>query len=85
MVHEFHRIPPTLMFEEDNAPVAFLPELKTYFGTDPFFGTIHHLPENLRGWMKLKDFHVETAAVKAELQYAAHFAFALRFDRPPGG
>jgi hypothetical protein len=35
--------------------------------------------------MKLKDLHVETAALKAELEHSAYIAFPLRVGRPPGG
>ena len=38
MVHELHRLLPTLVFEKDNGPVAVLFEVKTYFCADPFLG-----------------------------------------------
>ena len=44
MVHEFHRLLPTLVLEEDDGMVACLFEIKTYLGADPFRGPIDHLP-----------------------------------------
>src|SRR4249920_2017095 len=44
MVHELHRLLPTLVLEEDDGPVAFLFELPTYYRANPFFGPVDHLP-----------------------------------------
>src|ERR1700687_3067105 len=44
MVHELHRLLPTLVFEEDDGVVAILFELPTYFCADPFSGPVDHLP-----------------------------------------
>jgi hypothetical protein len=80
MVHELHRLLPTLVLEEDNGPVAFLPEVETYFCADPFLGPIDHLPLHALGGVKL-----ENPDVKAEQDYAADFGFPWRVDRPPAG
>src|ERR1700733_7619723 len=85
MVHELHRLLPTLVFKEDDGPVAFLPEVPTYFCTDPFFGPVDHLPQHVLGGMKLKNLHVESAVAKAEFKLATDFAFPLRVVRPRGG
>jgi hypothetical protein len=37
------------------------------------------------GGMKLKNLHVETAGLKAELEHSADFAFRLGVVRPPSG
>src|SRR4030095_10356166 len=44
MVHEFHRLLPTLVFEEDDGMVACLLEIKVYPGADPFLRPVDHLP-----------------------------------------
>src|SRR6266478_190254 len=78
MVHELHRLLPTLVFEQDDGPVAFLSEIETYFCADPFLRSVDHLPQHALGRLKLKNFHVDTAGAKAELEHSADFAVALR-------
>ena len=85
MVHELHRLLPTLVFEQDDGPFAFLFEVEADFCADPFLGPFDHLPEHALAGLKLKNLHVETTAVKAELEHSADLAFSLRIVRPPGG
>jgi hypothetical protein len=85
MVHELHRLLPTLVLEEDDGPVAFLSEIKAYCCADPFFGPVDHLPEHALTGIKLENLHVETAGAKAESEHSADFAFPLCVVRPPGG
>src|SRR4029077_5096879 len=85
MMHELHRLLPTLVLEQDDGPVAFLFELEAYLGADPFFGTVDLLPLHAFGGLSLQDLHVETAGAKAELDHAADLAFPLRVDGPPRG
>src|SRR5687768_8776083 len=44
MVHEFHRLLPILVLEQDDGIVALLFELPTDLCADPFCGPIDHLP-----------------------------------------
>src|SRR6266853_3704403 len=86
VVHELHRLLPTLLFEEDDGPVAFLPEIPTYFCTNPFCGSVGYLPQHVLGGLKLKNLHVDTAGHKAELDHSADFPrLPLRVGRPPSG
>src|SRR6266545_895892 len=85
MVHELHRFLPTLVFEQDDGPVAFLSEIKTYFCASPFLGSVDHLPQHALGGLKLKNLHVNTAGAKAELEHSADFAVPLRVGGPPAG
>ena len=85
MVHELHRLLPTLVFEQDDGPFAFLFEVEADFCADPFLGPFDHLPEHALAGLKLENLHVETTAVKAELEHSADLAFPLRIVRPPGG
>jgi hypothetical protein len=85
MVHELHRLLPALLFEEDDGPVAFLFEIKTYFCADPFLRSVDHLPQHALGGMKFKNLHIDTAGAKAEFNNPADLAFASRVGRPPAG
>jgi hypothetical protein len=46
MVHELHRLLPALVLEQDDGPLTFLFEIKTYFCADPFLGPVDHLPQH---------------------------------------
>src|SRR6266478_2179366 len=86
VVHELHRLLPTLLFEEDDGPVAFLPEIPTYLCANPFCGSVDHLPQHVLGGLKLKNLHVDTAGHKAELDHSADFPrLPLRVACPPPG
>src|SRR5271170_6743322 len=83
VVHEFHRLLPALVLEEDDGPVAVLFEVEAYLCAEPFFRPVDHLPENPLAGLQLENLHVETAAAKAELEHAANLAFPSRAARPP--
>ena len=83
MVHELDRLLPAFVFEEDDGPGTLLFEIEAYLCADPFFGAVDHLPKHVLGGMKLENLHVEAAAVKAELEHSADFAFPLYVVRPP--
>src|SRR6266540_4718941 len=70
VVHEFYRLFPALVFEEDDGVVVDLAEVPVDVGADPFFGSVDHLPEYALAWVELEDLHVESAGVEPELEYA---------------
>ena len=50
VMHELHRLLPTLVFEEDDGPFVSLIELETYLCAQPFLGPVDHLPQQLDSW-----------------------------------
>lgn len=82
MVHEFHRLLPTLVLEEDDGVVVDLIEAPVHMRGDPFFGSVDHLPQYVPARVKLEDLHIESRGPEAELELAAEFvAFASGVGR----
>src|SRR5437016_5145957 len=85
MVHEFHRLLPALVLEEDDGPVAFLSEIETNLCADPFLRPVDDLPHHALAGLKLENLHVDPAGAKAELDHAADLAVPLCGGGPPAG
>ncbi len=85
VVHELHRLLPTLVLEEHDGEVALLLEIETHLRSDPLFGPLDHLPEHALAGIELEHLHVEAAGPEAELENSADLALALRVGRPPRG
>src|SRR5205807_830154 len=75
VVHELHRLLPICVLEKDDGPVVVLFNVEAYFCPEPLFGSIHHLPENALGRLKVENLHIETAGAKAELDDTADLTF----------
>src|SRR5688572_7753891 len=87
VVHEFHRLLPTFVFEQDDGVAIGLTELPVDMSGDPLLRSVHHLPQHAIVWVQLEHLHVEPASTpKSEFEDAASvFALALSVGCPPAG
>lgn len=85
MVHEFHRLLPVQMLEENKGVIAILPEIEADLCIEPFLRPIDNLPEHASGRIQLKYLHIEAAIrTDAESDHAADRALPFRIGGPPG-
>jgi hypothetical protein len=85
VVHEFHRLLPALVLEENDGPVVVPFDVEANLRAEPFLRSVDHLPQNPLAWLQIENLYIETAVAEAELKDAADLAVAARVARPPVG